>query len=44
MPEVGGISKDRMSSAERIGTVMMGQTPDRVPFNPFAMGFASRNV
>jgi len=40
---VGGISKDRMSAAERVGALMMGQTPDRVPFNPFAMGFASLN-
>jgi uroporphyrinogen decarboxylase len=43
MDRVGGICKDRMSPQERMGALMMGQTPDRVPFNPFAMGFASIN-
>lgn len=44
MSQVGGICKDKMSSAERMGALMMGQTPDRVPFNPFALGFAARTV
>jgi uroporphyrinogen decarboxylase len=41
--KVGGICKDRMAPHERIGALFMGQTPDRVPFNPFAMGFSSLN-
>jgi uroporphyrinogen decarboxylase len=44
MDRVGGICKDRMSPQERMGALMMGQTPDRVPFNPFAMGFAAINA
>ncbi len=44
MSKVGGICKDKMSSAERMGALMMGQTPDRVPFNPFALGFCARTV
>jgi hypothetical protein len=43
MDRVGGICKDRMAPHERIGALFMGQTPDRVPFNPFAMGFSSLN-
>ena len=41
---VGGLRPDTMSSMERMMALMTGQKPDRVPFNPFAAGFAARNV
>ncbi|MBC7121267.1 MAG: uroporphyrinogen decarboxylase family protein [Candidatus Methanosuratus sp.] len=34
--------QDRMSSTERMGAVLMGQKPDRVPVNPFILGFAAK--
>jgi uroporphyrinogen decarboxylase len=41
---MGGLRPDTMSSMERMMALMTGQKPDRVPFNPFASGFAARNV
>lgn len=34
----------RMTSAERMHAVMMGEKPDRVPVNPFAMGYCMQLV
>lgn len=34
--------QDRMSPAERMGALMMGQKPDRVPVSPFIMGYAAK--
>lgn len=33
--------RERMSSAERMGSVLNGEKPDRVPFIPFSYGFAA---
>ncbi|MHC1605551.1 MAG: uroporphyrinogen decarboxylase family protein [Candidatus Methanofastidiosia archaeon] len=34
----------RMTSAERVQAVMMGEKPDRVPVNPFILGYAAKII
>lgn len=34
--------KDRMTSKERLGRLISGEPIDRVPFNPFSLGFNAR--
>ncbi|MEM1574068.1 MAG: uroporphyrinogen decarboxylase family protein [Candidatus Methanomethylicaceae archaeon] len=34
--------KERMTSLERMMAVLMGQKPDRIPVNPFILGFAAK--
>ncbi|MEN3017431.1 MAG: uroporphyrinogen decarboxylase family protein, partial [Candidatus Methanosuratincola petrocarbonis] len=34
--------RERMTPMERMGAVLMGQKPDRVPVNPFILGFAAK--
>jgi uroporphyrinogen decarboxylase len=36
--------QDRMTPMERLTAVLMGQKPDRVPVNPFILGFAAKIV
>ena len=38
------IAKTQMTSAERMTALFSGKRPDRVPFNPFAIGFCARTV
>lgn len=35
-------TKDTMSSKERLGALAAGEPIDRVPFNPFSLGFSAR--
>jgi uroporphyrinogen decarboxylase len=37
-------TKAQTTSAERMGALLSGKRPDRVPFNPFAQGFCARTV
>ncbi len=36
--------QDTMSPAERMGSILMRQRPDRVPFMPFIFGYCAKNV
>ncbi|NDJ77508.1 MAG: hypothetical protein GYB65_14745 [Chloroflexi bacterium] len=36
--------QETMAPHERMGAIMMGQKPDRVPFSPFIFGFCAKNV
>ena len=36
--------QETMTSAERMGAILMRQRPDRVPFMPFIFGYCARNV
>jgi uroporphyrinogen decarboxylase len=38
------MKRDRMTSTERINTLLIGRRPDRVPFFSFALGFCARNA
>jgi uroporphyrinogen decarboxylase len=38
------MKQDRMTSTERLDTLLNGRTPDRVPFFTFALGFCARNT
>ncbi|HJX37458.1 MAG TPA: uroporphyrinogen decarboxylase family protein [Anaerolineae bacterium] len=44
MAEQGRPRQETMSSAERLGAVMMGQRPDRIPILPFAGGFCAKVI
>lgn len=36
--------QDTMSSGERMGSILMRQRPDRIPFMPFIFGYCAKNV
>ncbi len=36
--------RETMTSPERMGALMRGEKPDRVPFSPFIFGFCAKNV
>lgn len=36
--------QESMSPPERMGAIMRGEKPDRVPFSPFIFGFCAKNV
>ena len=40
----GGIRQDKMSSGERLAAMVKGKPMDRIPFIPFILGFAAKNV
>jgi uroporphyrinogen decarboxylase len=44
MSEQPQTRKETMTSAERMGAILMRQRPDRVPFMPFIFGYCAKNV
>ena len=41
-PSTDFTRKDKMTPPERMGRIMAGKSVDRVPFNPFALGFCAK--